>query len=206
MKPLDDALLAEYALGTLPAADRAAVEAELARSPSARAAVDEVRAVLGRLGEALPPESPPTGGRDRLLAAAAPLRSRFEALAERLAALIDVGVEQARALLAGVDEAWAPSPWTGVTLFHLPRGPRIAAAHDAGLVRVQAGTRFPYHEHVGAEEVLVLQGAFVDHADGAVYRAGDHVRQAAGSRHAYTALDGPDLVYAVVLFGPIEFP
>jgi|GEM_PF-5477755 len=55
----DDPKLTAYALGELDAAERAAVEAVLAGSPEARAAVEEIRAAAGRLTSELAAEACP---------------------------------------------------------------------------------------------------------------------------------------------------
>lgn len=207
MTEREETLLTELALGTVADADRAEAEALAASSPQARALFDELTEAFSLVGDALPPVAPSPGGRARLLAAADP-RPRLAAMLQAFADFLDVAREKARDILDRVDDAtaWEGSPWPGVALMHLPNGPRLEAAVDVGLVHVTAGTRFPYHEHVGGEEVLVLQGGFVDHADGSTWTAGDVARKAPGTRHAYTALEGPDLIYAVALFGPLEFP
>lgn len=156
------------------------------------------------LSVALP--APPAGPelRARLLAAAASPEHRFAPFIARLARLIDVAHERARALLAGLAR---PGTWQaflpGVELVHLEGGPATAGA-DVGFVRVQAGATFPIHHHRGEERVLVLQGGYTDSA-GAVARAGDLVDLPGGSSHSLTALSGPDLIYAVVVFG-VEIP
>ena len=57
------------------------------------------------------------------------------------------------------------------------------------LIRMAPGRGYPRHRHVGAEDVLVLDGGYVDD-DGGRYEAGAFVRYEAGSAHAPTALDG----------------
>ena len=55
----DDPKLTAYALGELPAAERAAVEAELKQSPDCRRAVGEIRAMSGMLEQELAEEACP---------------------------------------------------------------------------------------------------------------------------------------------------
>ena len=196
--------LLEYLLDLLSAAERAEVEMALARDDTLRTDLTEVRDALDGLSDVLAPVAPTAGRRAVLLEAVTP-RLRFEWLIEPLTRLLDVSLERVKAILAEAEDLsrWEASPWDGVRLFHLQGGPATVGA-DVGFVHVEAGQAFPYHEHVGDERVLVLQGGF--ESDGEVFEAGDVDERGAGSRHGYVALEGPDLVYAVVLFGGIEFP
>jgi quercetin dioxygenase-like cupin family protein len=166
---------------------------------------DALAEAFTALSVALP--APPAGPelRARLLARATDPEHRFAPFVARLARLIDVAQTRARALLAGLAR---PEIWQaflpGVELVHLEAGPACVGA-DVGFVRVKAGATFPVHHHRGDERVLVLQGGYTDSA-GAVGRAGDLVELPAGSSHSLTALpDGPDLIYAVVVFG-VDIP
>ena len=73
----------------------------------------------------------------------------------------------------------------------------------SGLVSITAGTTFPLHRHLGEERTLVLEGALSE-ADGTVYRPGDALTMPAESSHSFTVLPGAPLIFAVVLFAPIE--
>ena len=59
------------------------------------------------------------------------------------------------------------------------------------LIRMDPGTGYPAHEHLGVEDVLVLQGGYVD--EFGEHRKGEYVRYPAGSRHAPVALGRSDL-------------
>ena len=50
------------------------------------------------------------------------------------------------------------------------------------IYRMEPGSRSDPHEHVGTEEFLMLEGELIDH-DGAVYRPGDLVWLAPGTKH-----------------------
>jgi putative transcriptional regulator len=198
--------LAEYALGNLPDDEQREVAALVAQSPAAQRTVAELRALFAGLGEALStPQTPTAAGRARLLSAADPQRLADRLLAQ-FGAMIDATRETASALLEALTAGpgWEGAPWPDVRLRHLPRGPAIAAAVDAGLVEVRAGAHFPFHTHRGDEHVLVLQGGLRDE-DGTVLVAGDTDLRAANSSHAFQALGGVDLVYAVVLYGEVDF-
>ncbi len=166
--------------------------------------VEGLTDALAALSLGLVPAAPATDGRARLLAAAASPERRFAPFIARLARLIDVAQDRAAALLASLAR---PDVWErftpAVELVHLDGGPAVADA-DVGFVRVAAGGAFPVHRHLGPERVLVLQGSYRD-SGGDVFRAGDIVDLPAGSAHDFVALDGPDLVYAVVVRG-VEFP
>lgn len=57
------------------------------------------------------------------------------------------------------------------------------------LIRFKPGGRSIPHEHLGYEEFVVLKGAIED-SDGAVYRTGDCVSLAPGSRHVSASASG----------------
>ena len=57
------------------------------------------------------------------------------------------------------------------------------------LIRMDPGSSYPEHEHLGVEEVLILAGGYRD-GDGE-HRAGSYLRYPAGSRHAPVALGDP---------------
>jgi quercetin dioxygenase-like cupin family protein len=196
--------LPEYALGTLPEPLAAEVEKHVARcNPCARelALVDEI---YGSLPLALPTPPAPRDLRARVLAEVA-RQSRFEALAGRVAGMLDVPRDRARELLEWVDDAarWVAGPSPSL-IMHLKGGPRAAHA-NCGFVKLAAGASFPLHRHLGDEHVLVLQGGFED-SDGATLHRGDEAFKPAGSEHRFTALPGVDLVYLVVLEEGIDLP
>ncbi len=200
---LDD-LLALYAMDLLDAEERAEVERHLAADPDARRALARCLDDLNALPLSLDPVAPPADGLARLLEATASV-SRFDAFAGRVAALIDYTLDQARALLARIDDAasWVPGPCAEATLIHFGGGPKLADAL-VGFVKVQAGAPFPEHTHLGSEIVLVLQGGLQDE-DGTIVRRGQERVMGDGTRHDFVALPGPDLIYLVVLERGVEF-
>jgi putative transcriptional regulator len=197
---VDDRLF-ELALGTLGDTERGEAEAHLADCARCAGELAGVRETLGALPLALEPALPPPALRVRLLAEVTG-PSRFAAFIDRVAEMLDVAAERARAMLADLVDAtrWQPGFSPGMELVHVHGGPRVAHA-ITGFVRMAPGTRFPLHKHVGAERVIVLQGAFRD-SDGSVYRAGDETSMGPGSEHEFEAIGDVDLVYlAVVLDG-----
>lgn len=65
------------------------------------------------------------------------------------------------------------------------------------LIAMAPGHGYPRHQHRGAEEVLVVQGAYRD--DHGVHRQGDYVRYEDGSAHAPVATEGGEtcILFAV---------
>jgi anti-sigma factor ChrR (cupin superfamily) len=63
------------------------------------------------------------------------------------------------------------------------------------LVRWEPGTRFQAHQHLGGEEILVLEGVFED--ERGAYPAGTWLRNPHGSRHSPFSTTGC-LIYVKV--------
>jgi quercetin dioxygenase-like cupin family protein len=149
---------------------------------------------LAALVDALEPVAPPPALRSRLLDALT-AKGRFARFAESTAQLLDIGLEQAKALLDRLDDLSLFEPaFPGAGFFWVDGGPRVTNA-VRGFIRVEAGTDFPEHQHIGDEIVLVLQGSFVDTTYDKTYDVGAQVLMPAGTSHAYTVPgDGPDLL------------
>jgi anti-sigma factor ChrR (cupin superfamily) len=197
-------LLPAHLLELLDADEARDVEDALAASPRLREERAALEAVLGAVAFAVPPVAPSPGARARLLAAVDG-EHRYAPLQDRLAALFDLTSARIQALLALIPgrEAWTSGPCDGVSLLHFEAGPR-ALAVDAGFVRLAPGVEFPTHRHLGRERALVLEGAYLEVETGQVVRAGEAAERLPGSTHTFRALPGADLVFAVVLEGPIE--
>lgn len=197
--------LPEYVLGTLPPDEMAAVLDYLDRHPEAMPLVEAAEADLAELALSLAPVKPRPAARTRLLAAAEP-RSRMEGLVERVAAFLDLGFEAARRVLKLIDDtaAWVSTPLPGITLCDLEGGPAVAGAR-VGLVRILPGLTFPEHTHYGDEHVMVLQGAWRDDS-GRIRGRGESEHLGPDTTHEFTALEGPDLIYLVVLYRGISLP
>src|SRR5262245_51956600 len=149
---------------------------------------------LCEFGEALESIAPAPELRTRLLDQLTS-KGRFARFAERTAQLLDISLERAHALLDRLDDLTLFEPaFPGASFFWCEGGPAVANA-VRGFVRVQAGTNFPEHEHIGDELVLVLQGTFHDTTRDCTHGVGDEVLMPAGTSHAYTVpADGPDLL------------
>ncbi len=149
----------------------------------------------------LAPVPPAAEARQRLLAATR--GGRLRRFAAAVAAMLDVTIERASGLL---DRAMDPIGWEsgrlpGLSTLWVEGGPAVVGC-IRGFIRLEAGHTFPPHEHLGDEQVLVLEGTMVD-SDGTAYRPGEYLPKDTGSSHAYHAPPGgPDLLtFAVVREG-----
>lgn len=193
-----DEQLFEYAMGTLDPAEAAAVEDALAGSAALRAALTEIEALVGGLGQTLVPIQPTPAARDRLLAAVS-TEEKWAPFLARVAKLMDLAESRMRAIFAEARDAtrWEAIPIPGVQLFHFTGGPAMAGL-DTGFIKVDAGSPTPRHRHVGDEYVFVLEGGFVDLVTGVTHGPGELIHHAAGTEHAFQVTEGADLVYAIV--------
>lgn len=94
---------------------------------------------------------------------------------------------------------WQPTRRPGLSLFTLYQEP---SSNDAVvLIRMEPGTGYPRHRHVGEERVLVLHGGYRD--ESGTYPPGTWVVNPAGSIHTPVALDGaePCVLLATALRG-----
>ena len=197
-------LIPLHALGALDADEAARVEAAVAADPALAAELAAHRDAAAALGDALPPEPPAPAVRDRLMASvdAAVAPNRWERFAARVAEMFDVSVDKARMFLGWIDEParWEPSPLPGVQLVHLPGGPAWAGA-DCGLVRVPAGTRFPWHGHHGEELTLVLAGRAVESGGAELVPGAETVLTAADEHDFVVDEASGDYIFAVRFYG-----
>jgi putative transcriptional regulator len=153
---------------------------------------------------ALPAEPPPAELRARLLADAKP--PRLAAMIDKLAAVFDVTRARARALLDRLDDpsAWMPGPVENSWVMMADGcGPKVAGAF-CGFVKMGPSVRWPAHEHLGTEHMLVLEGGFRQD-DGVEVHAGElHVMEQ-GSTHGFTIFDDEACVSAAVVWGGVKF-
>jgi anti-sigma factor ChrR (cupin superfamily) len=118
------------------------------------AAFSEVATTLGMM---VPPQEPPAGLRDRLMA---------QITAET--------PDQGRVLVRSNEGRWAPGPAPGVEI-------RLLYKKRTMLVRLAPGARLPVHHHPYAEQCLVLEGTVSDGET--TVGPGDYVLMPAGSTH-----------------------
>lgn len=196
MSHVDDRL-PDWILGALLPAEAAEIQAHLETCTSCATVATELQEVLGLLALDVPPVGPDPAVRARLLVSAE--SGRLHRFAGAIAQMFGVDDATARAALDAADrvEGWEPSPLPGVLQRLWPGAPE---GHLMGFIKIPRGGRVPWHEHLGREHTLVLQGRLVDD-DGAVYAPGDAMPKVRGTRHTFIA-DGPlDLLCGVIIEG-----
>ena len=189
----DDALLIDYATGTLDAGARMVIGAHLGACAACRTAVAEAEAVGGALLSGLPPA---TMSADALALALARI--------ERPAAVEPTPVPGPADWISIPPEAvkaatrrrrWAAP---GVWVAPISRGPGGARSY---LLRIGPGMSVPRHTHRGAEMILVLKGAY---ADGAVrHRPGDFAMNDESVDHRPTVVGDEECVCLIAAEGAL---
>lgn len=160
--------------------------------------------VLSALAKVNPAQEPSSGLRDRVLSAAV-TEGRFARFASAVSEMLDLPAPAAQGLLDRLadDAVWSPGLIPQMQLCHVQGGPRVQGA-ITGFVRLESGATFPNHEHLGAEEILILQGSCLDSVDNKVLRVGDRVQMASGSAHSFDVRKGPDFLYLAVVFNGLR--
>ena len=125
---------------------------------------------------------------------------RLDGYAGSLARFYDFSEAEARGLLTRIDvaEEWMEGPDVGISVLPVAAGPRVQTAL-ASLVRLPPGVTLSEHEHVGREELLVLEGGFADSL-GHVVWPGETLEMAVGTSHSMWGLPGPACVCAALLW------
>jgi anti-sigma factor ChrR (cupin superfamily) len=83
---------------------------------------------------------------------------------------------------------WAPSPSPSVWRKRVHRVGPPESGQVTSIVRYDASSSFPAHEHPDGEEILVLEGIFTD--DRGDWPAGTYLLNPEGYRHAPSSRDG----------------
>jgi predicted ChrR family anti-sigma factor len=188
----------EYALGTLAPEETAEVRRHVGECASCASQLCDAEEAVAMVALDLPPEAPSPEVFDRLMQST---QGRYEGLVEKLVKMWDLGAEQVRSLFEWMKTAhWEPSGIPGVDVLHIQPGP--AAAHaDAGFVRFVPGLEFPFHDHIGDELQLILDGDMTDNR-GIVYRVGDTMSMPVGTTHSFV-IGADGCVIALSLVGGI---
>jgi len=151
------------------------------------------------------PTAKPSSELRRRLFAQVTGRDRFLPFVDRLMTFLDLGEGAVRGHLDTIptQDGWAPL-MPGITFLDFDGGPGLGEAHG-GLIRIAAGTTFPFHTHVGSEQVFCLQGRLRDDRDGFEFGPGEILTCTSGSGHSLTSVGDVDAIYIAVVIS-IEFP
>jgi anti-sigma factor ChrR (cupin superfamily) len=187
----------DLVFGELPSPEE---QSHLADCPLCRQLLAEAAEGMAAFATALRPVPTPVGLRARITASLGESWERFLAGLQHLTDLSEGALRQVM-LRAKDPGGWVPGPLPAVELFHFAGGARTGGA-DVGLVRMPPAFTFPRHDHVGTEEVLLLEGSYTDDG-GRRWMAGMADRREPGQPHSYTT--GPEgVMFAIVLYGGIQ--
>ena len=141
------------------------------------------------LMDGVEPVMPPPAAMTGLLAQIR-ATDRMTHFAPQLAAHYDLTIEAALALIAQIrgNTGWVDGLAPGLKMLPVQTGPRLQGELSA-IVYLEPGAVFPDHPHLGPEDVLVLEGAYVD-SSGAEYWRGEVHRSVAGTHHSFQAIGG----------------
>ena len=145
--------------------------------------------------------APSSTARSRLLGAI-DLGGRFDRFDAITAELLDIPASRAKGLLDRIDtEGVFTEELPGVDFFWLPGGPKAQGA-IRGFVRVKAEAQLPEHEHLGQEEVLVMQGVYIDSRTGERFPPGSRISGGQGTTHEFHPDSAAvDLLMLIVVHG-----
>jgi putative transcriptional regulator len=181
-------LLTRHVSGDLPLSRRAVVESHLAFCARCRGARTELAWPGGRHLAGQEPVPPPPGLWGRLA-------ERLDAESDRRRnALLETPLPPAVAadLPAIENLAWSSLPGSPVELVRLWQEADLGL--ELYLLRCPPGARFPYHRHLGKEDLLILRGGFEDELGHLA--AGEMRTYPPGSAHAPRIDDG-DVCWAI---------
>ncbi len=128
--------------------------------------------------------------------------ARFAHLAQQVATLFDMSLEEALAQLERVDDpkTWDSELAPGVYAAPVNAGPKASAGGAfTVLLKVEPGAVLPTHTHGGEEQVLVLEGGYLD-VDGTEYWRGELDVRQKGTTHSFTGLPGLGCICAARTF------
>ena len=174
---LRDDLTPLHALGLL---DKAESDALLANeTPEVVAELDAYSRTAGRMAE-LSAKEPPKSLKERLMARIAPAPDTGRGLPDGVLALV-----------RAQEGKWIPTPFPGITVKPLFFDEK--SGNQSLLVRMEPGSKYPSHHHVGLEHSLVLEGdaIFSDHT----LHAGDYEVGEAAHDHCSITTKGGCLVF-----------
>jgi hypothetical protein len=136
-----------------------------------------------------------------LLAAVERPPQRYAPFYSRIADLFDLSEEAVIAECTRLAEpnVWRFSGLPGVKNVMVQGGPAVKDA-EVVFARFSPGLRFPRHIHTGREQVLVLEGSYVD-SDGVAHAAGELRVWEAGTKHGFKVSKTEPCIIASVVHG-----
>ncbi len=164
----------------------------------------EIAEGLAVLGAGLPPLSPPSGSRARLVAEASTRPTSYLPFVPEIARIMDLAPDDIERVLAKFDDgdAWIDA-FPRIRVLRLEGGARLAGG-ECAIVWLDPGAEFPEHRHVGSEVAICLEGEFHD-TRGYSYGRGDIAALDPGSEHGFSVDDtGVCVVAVAVSAGGIE--
>ncbi len=184
-------LLPLYVLGALDEAETQQVLQAVSADPQL---ADELAALEDAALALIAPVTPSAEIHARLLSSIG--AGAYEQYAAAMARLFDVPVDRSRELLGLIDRT---SSWEtalpGVHLVHFDGGPAYASA-DCGFVKLDPGTAFPQHKHLGEEVSLILAGRVRDRTTGRIYGPGDEIVEPQDVEHDVVCEGDVACIYA----------
>jgi hypothetical protein len=123
---------------------------------------------------------------------------RITWFAPQLAQLYDLSLDDALKVIAQIHDvdAWEAGPAPGVKLMPVKCGPKVGEAL-AALVWLDPKAEFPEHPHLGLEQVLVIEGGYLDSSGVEFWRGELHVSQG-GTHHSFGAVGGIPCICAAL--------
>lgn len=157
-------LAALYAAGALPPDEARRLEEHVAECEVCRAQLHSFGEAASLLAEALPPQEPPPGLRENLLAA---IRSRIPG--PQIWNTWHPSSRRGLHVVRRDEGRWEPVGLPGVWVKQLYSDPERDTV--TMLIRMEPGSEYPSHRHGGPEQCLVLEGDL--HVGDLVLNAGD---------------------------------
>lgn len=153
------------------------------------------------LAELLSPTAPSAQSYQQLMAAVEVPPQRYAPFFGRLAQLFDLPEESVISECARLADpkAWRFAGLPGIKNVAVKGGPRVAKA-EVLFARFAPGLRFPRHLHTDIEQVLVMEGSYID-SEGVPHRPGELLTWQPGTRHGFEVSAHEPCIAAVVVFG-----
>ncbi|MEO1989232.1 MAG: ChrR family anti-sigma-E factor [Martelella sp.] len=201
---ISDALLLEYASGSLEESWSLAVATHLALCPHCRARLRLMEAAGGALMEEAEPESPEISEDASWAALQARLKATDVKAAAKPAPAAPGAALIPEPLRSYVGATFEDVPWRRLGLY---AHQALLETEDKGiqvrLLRVDAGKPLPEHSHGGRELTLVLHGSFT--SEGEVFGPGDFEEEDEDTLHQPVVGPESECICLAVTDAPLRF-